>query len=417
MALQERGLERSSPTLESTLPFNPSVLPLELIITLPQPRKDFQKIEDVSNNIARLGLLQAPIVVRLDEEHFTVHLAFINHIWRVNFSTQDFSSVLEEGEKVFYVLLAGERRFRSLKRLRDTGCDTCHETYGEGPCFDRHFPSRTIPVSLGINVDPEDSIKVQLSENIHMAVPKHQEARVYADFYAYHLRKYGKYPLARFAREIGRGEETVRQALKFCSLPSDVQEHVETGRLKYGVACEIARLQDAGFVEMEVCWWAKNALASNPKVEDFRQAISKLLFDRANGQTMMDLFTQEQEEMTRRLAFRRIVAKNLIQAFHFWRYYFRQVNGMFASGSLGSVDSPFSLRSPTRALITAVEEELVLVDNLEAHLSSMVYERVKGTLLHIKTVAESLEEISEEDPELLNLVPGLVSERTNGYRG
>ena len=51
--------------------------------------------------------------------------------------------------------------------------------------------------------------------------------------------------LAKFARSVGRSEDTIRNALGFVKLPQKIQEYIKDGHLAYGIGIQLARIQKA----------------------------------------------------------------------------------------------------------------------------------------------------------------------------
>lgn len=117
-------------------------VPLHKINILAQPRKTFLDIDCLAMDIADKGMLNPPIVARFNQKHCRQYINVINRLWRTSFQLKDLHFTEEGGQKIFYVLLAGERRLCSCYLLWESGCPECLEKHGQeepGVCFKRHF--------------------------------------------------------------------------------------------------------------------------------------------------------------------------------------------------------------------------------------------------------------------------------------
>ncbi|MBI4039391.1 hypothetical protein HY388_01025 [Candidatus Daviesbacteria bacterium] len=345
-------------------------IPLEAINIFPQVRQTFEEIEDLAENIADHGLFNPLTVAKFDRESCQHYIAVINWLWGRDFSLDQTVSCEEDGQEVFYVLLAGERRHRACMYLKTAGCPSCQQQFGAGPCHTRHPASADgqVDVRLCVNISPLEALFRQIAENVHMRVPAHEEAKVFYELYSLVKQADPKYSLAQFSRDVSRGPDTIKNAIRFCELPAEIQGFVKNRVFSYGIACEISRLHEAGFSEDDLSWWARQAAVSSPKVDEFRETISKVITDRNNGQTMLDLFTQEQESEMRRLAHRRVVARELIQILWRDQYYLKKVQELLKDGKLGRDDSPFSILSPVRYFRASIALRQELLPLLKDHL-------------------------------------------------
>lgn len=321
-------------------------IPYDLINVLPQPRKTFEDIGELGDDVADKNLHYPPLLAAYDEDYCQQHLDLINKLWRTSFQITDLVYRIEKGIKVFYVLIDGERRFRSCKYLMETGCSVCREKYGPGGCYQRHFGDLKIETRFSFNIDPHDALDIQASANIHRRVPPVEEARFYEGLFNLRKSKNPKYTLTEFARKMGRNPNTIRQALKFCELPMEYQEYVAQGHLAWGLAKEIVRLHIQGLKDKELDWWMTRAITGNYKIEDFRKLVSEFLYQQNNNQ--VSLFDQAQEKQMRRFGFRQVVERHYILGLWSFVHYLNQLNFLFENGKLGLKDSPFSERSPIK---------------------------------------------------------------------
>lgn len=339
------------------------LVPMDRVNVLTQPRKTFEDIETLGESIGESGQINPMTSALLNEKQSLYYLETLNDIWRTNYQIGNLAPIMVDGGPYFSFLLAGERRFRGHHYLKEVGCEECHEKYGPGPCFERHFPPFLFPnysveVRLRPQISPEDAIDLQFSENTHMRVPPHEEAQAYYNYWHHKRRIDPEYPLSKFARKVGRTTETIRRALRFCLLPLDIQEKVAQKEISYGIACEIARLQDVlQLDDNQLRVWANDTLTTRYKLEDFRQRVNDYLAVAHSGQQDMltDIFSPAQQSLMERLRYRQPVAREMIYANWQFIQYLTRVFHAFEVGSLKKKDLPLSPRSPVktfRALAT-----------------------------------------------------------------
>lgn len=363
-------------------------LPLEIINILPQPRKTFENIVELALDIAKKDLLNPLIVAQFNQTDCEKYLTVINELWGVNFGLKDLKAKTENSQLLFYVLLAGERRLRALKHLWEKGCLECLEKYSNekpGTCFQRHFKDSQIEVRLCRDIQPLDALFLQLSENTHMAVPAHEEAKAYALLFRLLRKNDAHFPMAKFAREVGRSPKTIKNALRFCNLPLFIQEAVEKGLLAYGVACELARLQENGTKAEELEWWLIRAMTSNYKVDDFRKMITIHLRDKKSGQiTLLTIYTEEEEKLSRLNYIQRTVERQTVLTLWSLLKYFSRINLLLQNGLLGQSTSPFALGSPLRILNYLINQLRLTLQHLNGIMPEQVREEAETTTLEIE---------------------------------
>lgn len=338
---------------------------LDAINVLPQSRKTFQEIELLAEDIAAKKLMNPILVARFNQEICEQYLKTINHLWKTTYQIQNLISVNEnKGETIFYILIAGERRLKACRYLQKFGCERCREKNNSlQGCYQYHFGDQMIEARLCLNIPPLKALLMQASENIHMRVPPHEEARFYSELFQLIRLDEPKYSLSRLARDVGRSPETIREALKFCLLPEETQNLVAKKMISYGIACEIAKLQVAGVNEKELQWWVLRAISGNYKVPEFQNMVTNLLRDRANGE--LKLFTEQMEKEMKDGHIRLIAQQQMITAIWSWLGYFSRINSLFLEGKLGQKDSPFSEQSPLRIFRKLIEEEKKLLPHLK----------------------------------------------------
>jgi hypothetical protein len=350
--------------------FERKFVPFESVNVLPQGRKTFEDIEELAENIADYGLMNLPIVATLDTAHATQYLDVINTLWGTAFNIDDLRSLPdEEGNPTYTVLIAGERRYRACKELRDEGR------------FEDVFGREELEVSYRNNIPPMEAIFRQASENTYMSVPPHEEAVYYNEMYRIIKMADPNYSLAQFARKVGRNERKVREALRFCMLPDQIQDYVKDGFIPYGAACEIARLAQADAGAEDIEFYANKALTGRLRVDEFRNVINGY-FESRKG-TMFDIFQDAQTEENRKASFRKVVKREYVMGLWSFIHYFRHVLQLFETGRLGDELSPFSDGSPRRLF----GELLTLQRGLLPHFEKVM---TKG---EFKKASETIEEL------------------------
>jgi hypothetical protein len=357
---------------KSSLRYGTKSLPLDHINLLPQPRKTFEHITELSEDIALKGILNLPIVARFTEVECIQYLAIVNDLWKREFTLNDLVSVTEKDTIIYYVLVAGERRFRSCRRLWNEGCEMCVTMYGNelpGSCFRRHFEEGLLEVRLCLGATALQMLYIQLSENTHMSVPSHEEAFAYHQLFSLLRSEDPAFTLAEFARRVGRDSSTVQRALRYCELPRSVQELVEMGALHYSAAVELSRFYLEGVKEEELLWWAQRG-ALYPTVEEFRRVIGDHFSEIRQGQiSILELFDRKQQEEMKRRHVRLIFEEPSLRALWACIYYFRKLHIFFERKLIGCDDAVYSLQSPInvfRQLITIQKKILPLLREAKA---------------------------------------------------
>lgn len=384
-------------------------IPIDIINVLPQARRTFGDIEELGEDIADKGLMNPLIVARFNQEGCRRYLEVNNRLWQADLRIENLVSRTEKGEKFFYILIAGERRLQAFRYLDEEGCGKDHN--GK-KCFEYHFPNRLVEVRLCIDIPPLEAILRQASENIHVEVPSHEQARFYYNLYTLIREVNENYPRAAFARAVGRSENTIRNSIKFCELPLDIQRMVEQGAIVYGKALEIARLREADLDDDNLGWVIKLAMVQEQNVMDFRNWVTNYLRDLKSGQTMFVLFTEAQEKAMREASIRRVVGRNVIMAIWQRIGYFRLVISLLNEGRLGKKDSPFSIRSPVRVYLANINELERLLPLLRNHLTEEKAKRAEEILAEGKAVLEELEGYATEDAKEIDPYSGFFRQES-----
>jgi len=361
--------------------FRTAFVPLHLINVLPQPRRTFREIPELAESLAHLGFIQLPTVARFDSrERCEEYVRDFNLFWgtRRSVSSPKWECTSEDGREVHYVLIAGERRLRALKRLWSRGCVDCRKaTRGRrlkpGECFSRHF-GKGLEVRLIPNPPVELAMDMQFQENIHNAVPSPEEASAVGRRYLYMKKKKTLRTLAAFARKVGRSPSTVRRMLWYCQLPHPIQKAVIDGRMPYGIAVQLGRLrQFAKLNEGELVDWMRLVTVHNYKVPEFEERVDRFFEDRRSGQLSLEnLMTEAAEKLEKLLSVRQPLERHTIWALHAYYHYFKRVYAACEEGLIGKEHSPMSSGSTVRLL----RRHLELLEQLLPHLAGLLPRKV-----------------------------------------
>lgn len=324
---------------------------------LVQPRRTFEDVEVLANSIVVNKWLDPPVVALIEPDEWPQYIAVINSVWGTDYDPAEFApNYLPPGDSdqmLHAVLVAGERRTRACRHLWNNGCAACREAgrvNGNGECFGEHFPDRQMPVFFR-STTAIQALNTQFAENTHHQVPPHEEAEGYYLFFRFLRQFMPELTVAAFARQVGRREEWIRNALRFCETFEEIQEAVRHGYLPYTVALELDRLKRASFnhdeVLMRMRLYVAKGHAERPKTNEFRRTVSALIRDRQSGQGLLELMDEQQARRSRRSEFRRTLAQNIRLAVLGGVTYAKQVLGAVDREELGRV---FALGSVRRAV-------------------------------------------------------------------
>lgn len=354
--------------------FQTIIKPLEIINTLTQPRRDFsvEETQILAQDIAIHGLYHLPTLARFNPETMEEYLSVINQIWGSNHKLEEQKSVLEDEQTKYYVLISGERRLKALKMLVECGYDEYRETefrFREGP--------------------PRLHLETQFTENLHVAVPPHQQAVADINYFKYR-RIYEKgYSLTQLSQDIGRARRTLKESMRYFNLPTSIQSRVEEGMLPYGIAVELARLQEVGLNEQNLHRWATKALIAKLKVPEFKQQVSNYINSLHSSQTsLLDLMTEQQKAQLETPQYRQVVARKYLEYLQAERLYQSMVLTLYERGELGDSNSKYSDAAPRREIeadLKAYQKRLGLLEWLLP--ATAIEEGLDSIETHLKIVA------------------------------
>jgi hypothetical protein len=392
------------------LRYRGATLPISRVNVLPQPRKTFENVAELALDIASKNLLNPPTIAHLSVKNCKNYLRVINTLWGTTFQVSDLVSSSVRGKKIFYILLAGERRFRACRLLWDEGCMGCVRKYRKekpGTCFRRHFQSNRIEVRLCFNIQPLSALYIQLSENTHMRVPPEQEAYAYNQLFKLVKKANPEFTLSAFAEKVGRSPETIRHALQFCELPSVVREAVEKREIPYGIALELFRIYERkandNDLNEELQWWVLRGITEAVTVPEFRQKVGEYLSNLDSGQKeLLAIMSEAELKELKRLHIRKTVEVHALRAI--WGYigYFERVKNLFDQGLLGQKESPFSKRSPRKILRKHIAQLRVMLPHLRRLLPKRGREslKVERTLMLVEGALARFGDSDEENTSM-----------------
>jgi ParB-like chromosome segregation protein Spo0J len=359
----------SIPARQEMLHYVDAHIPLDDINILPQPRKTFEDIDTLAQDLAVHDQLNPLYIAEFTPQQAQAYVDVINQMWKTEHKLDELRYINNKIGR-YYILIAGERRYRAFKTLDADGCFNCQDNYGRGPCITRHFPDKKVKASLMVGVDPLEAIGIQAAENIHTPVPPEQEAVFYDAYFRVRKMTDETYTVSRFARDVGRGEGKITSAIKFCRLPEEIQNYVKDKVISYGHAIELQRARETlGLDAAGLDFWTIKVIVNRLRVPELREIVSREIEAQQSNQTLLGLFTQAQEEDMRKSYFKRTVAKESINKIWGFIDYFQTVLNLFENGKLGKKDSPFSERSPLRVFKALIKIEKRLISHLDGLLS------------------------------------------------
>src|ERR1035437_3090381 len=117
MEVSDRALKNAAAE-RTPIPIG-SYISLYSINVLEQPRRTFEEIPTLAQNIADKRTLFPPIVAQLDREQAQAYIEMVNGVWDTTHDISELTTTLDGEDKVFYILIDGERRLRANKYLAE----------------------------------------------------------------------------------------------------------------------------------------------------------------------------------------------------------------------------------------------------------------------------------------------------------
>lgn len=229
--------------------YSPVFLPIQEVNILPQARVVFEGLDELAVSLAKDGQINPPFIARWTPEEAQRYITVVNLITGSHVKLEDLQAKTIDGEEKVDVLLAGERRVRAGRTMLEKPCDHCsarlQASPSSGSCYDTHYPNG-FEFRMGLKLTPQEAIAIQTAENLHEKPKPWEEAPYIRNYWVVSKLENPNLSLKDYATHIRRGQDTVRDALRFSRLSDETQQHVREGRLPYSVATQLARLKEEG---------------------------------------------------------------------------------------------------------------------------------------------------------------------------
>lgn len=371
------------------------LLYMNFINTLTQHRRTFlaDDTRALADNICQYGLLDPLVVASFSSTSAQEYVELVNTFYK---TTHCLSELQRADNEHYQIVLSGDRRLRAHLLIWESGCSLCREKYGQeepGSCYKRHFGKRKkdkkIETRLYHDLSAIEAMDIQLSGNSYV-LPKEQEMiQSYALQYFIKRKMDSKLTVAQFARSVGKAPETMRGYLKVCALPDAIYNYYQQGFISYGIAEELAFLNDRG--ENDLDFWAMRAIVGKMKVETFHQIIRGHL--EKKNQSILEIFDEKSQEEAKKSFVRKTVAKEVIDDLHAGTVYWKKVLRLFEEGKLGKKDSPFSEGSPVNLYRKQIDlTKNHILPHLAQFLPKKSLREIERILLRVELVLAKLEE-------------------------
>lgn len=318
----------------------PVVLPPEEINELTQVRRTYEEDDDLVASLIEKGQMSQGQVAALTPAEAERYIPKINDIWGANHSTADLIMIQIDGKPYYPIIFAGHRRRRAKVRANQLIREE-----GRWASAEYEYGYRAL---LHFGITAEEAIELQFHENNYKAPPLHEEAEAAWRFYRYLKHQNPRLTLTGFGHKIGKSAEWVRQALRFCNLPSSIQSYV-TGdnparaTLPYGILVNIARLAEEyeritgeAMLEPAMQLWVRTAILKRLNVVAFGREVTAYLEEkRAQKAGQISLFMEEPSQEERDRHTRLVVGQEMVRIFWGGLHWAKTVQRLKAAHVLG----------------------------------------------------------------------------------
>jgi len=349
---------------------------LKLINVLPQPRKTFEKIDELAQDIYEKGLLSPLLIIKFNEKKCHKYLETINSLWKTDVKI---NGLAKDKKEDYYILLAGERRLRAIKKIKED-----HGSLG------KVFPGNKIDIRLCENLSPLQALFRQASENIHVRPPANEEALFYASLLELIKEKHPDYSTFRFAKDVGKDPKTVKNAITFSILPEFVQKAVEEKQLKYGVACTIGRMQEENIDKETVESVTIRAMLGNWKIKKCKREVEGLIYEHKSNQSSFEIFSEEDRKRQEKESLKNLMAKEIKRGTWETNSYFKKIIFLAKEGKLNKAMSPFSEKEVLELYSELLNTEEEVLDHLKDLFDQKEKEKYKKTIEESKKLVKKL---------------------------
>lgn len=143
----------------------------------------------------------------------------------------DVSELRPDENGRYTILISGHRRKRAIRQLISEN--------------DLDISKVRAHVNQRDSITFEKALVAQVRENTYEKVPPEEVARHIEQFYKYLCSTQPEKPTYReIARKLGQSESIVRTALRFCSLPEEIQELAHNKTLPYSILVKLDKIHE-----------------------------------------------------------------------------------------------------------------------------------------------------------------------------
>lgn len=206
-------------------------LPVTSFVRLPQVRTDMNPaLPDLKQSIETNGLINPIDVARMDGEHLSAYIDFVNRTWKTGVGIDDYAWQ-KQADGNYYLVIAGHTRTEAIAQLQAEN--------EAGYEYD-------IIAKVHSVTSPAEIISLQLDENIHSLPPQEQRAIAVVEAYYYGVEngmwhnesEFMKQAKGRFSRKV------LSEAIGFAKLPVEARDFVFSKRLSYNAAVALGGASD-----------------------------------------------------------------------------------------------------------------------------------------------------------------------------
>lgn len=326
----------------------PVVVPPRVVCTLGQVRLTYDGIAELAVSIAAHGQQVPGEIAMHTRDELVQRLDVFNAVFHTNTRVDDLKSIQlvtgKRSEEFYPVLAAGHRRLLAVKHIK-LQCES-DPLFVPGPQYAGGYRA-----NLHFGLSPLQVMVLQFQENRHVEVPPIEEVRAAWDFFRFVRHVRPNYSAHDLAIDIGRSNDWVRDALRFCELPESVQSYVdgEDGKPKvsYGRMVEIARLAH-GYKELTGCdigedallRWVLDTILDRWSTQTLATRVREFLeHKRAETEGQASLFGDEPSS-GKSVKPRKVVSQHYVQSLLAYLGYLQQVRQLMDAGVLVAEDHP-----------------------------------------------------------------------------
>lgn len=349
----------------------PARIPVEtgVLNVLPQVRKSINgngDMADLVESIWNKGQAVPGRVLALTPRNAGSYLRELNEFWDTKHSLRKLRKCQLDGVEYYLIVVYGHRRLEACRqasaRLQDGEVSSS--------CFDG-----TYLCDVYFNLPFEVAVASQLTENLYVRPPKHEEVAAMWRYWRCLRRTDPQLTPAQFAKQAGLKTDTVRDMLRFCSLPEQVQARIQPdvsgGKATYSLLLQVARRVEAfetfgkPMSELEILRLVDYLVANRTQASAYASQVAQEI-DNLHGE-QKDLFAELLSKPIDTDVIRKVAAGNLVHGIAQLLQYLAIINTMTRnSESFGGLspyapadqaDSPaeYSPDSPARWALRMVE--------------------------------------------------------------